>query len=30
MTQDLEKLREHDRQRAILERDIALGREAQQ
>jgi sigma-B regulation protein RsbU (phosphoserine phosphatase) len=30
MTQDLEKLREHERQRAILERDIALGREAQQ
>jgi serine phosphatase RsbU (regulator of sigma subunit) len=30
MTQDLENLREHERQRAILERDIALGREAQQ
>jgi serine phosphatase RsbU (regulator of sigma subunit) len=30
MTQDLESLREHERQRAILERDIALGREAQQ
>ena len=30
MTQDLEDLREHERQRAILERDIALGREAQQ
>jgi serine phosphatase RsbU (regulator of sigma subunit) len=30
MTQDLEKLREHERQRAILERDISLGREAQQ
>jgi serine phosphatase RsbU (regulator of sigma subunit) len=30
MTQDLENLREHEKQRAILERDIALGREAQQ
>ena len=30
MTQDLGNLREHERQRAILERDIALGREAQQ
>jgi serine phosphatase RsbU (regulator of sigma subunit) len=30
MTHDLEHLREHERQRAILERDIALGREAQQ
>jgi serine phosphatase RsbU (regulator of sigma subunit) len=30
MTHDLENLREHERQRAILERDIALGREAQQ
>jgi serine phosphatase RsbU (regulator of sigma subunit) len=30
MTRDLEALREHERQRAILERDIALGREAQQ
>jgi serine phosphatase RsbU (regulator of sigma subunit) len=30
MTQDLEKLREHERQRAILERDISLGREVQQ
>jgi serine phosphatase RsbU (regulator of sigma subunit) len=30
MTHDLEKLREHEKQRAILERDIALGREAQQ
>lgn len=30
MTHDLESLREHERQRAILERDIALGREAQQ
>jgi hypothetical protein len=30
MTNDLETLREHERQRAILERDIALGREAQQ
>src|SRR5262245_33308277 len=30
MTLDLENLREHERQRAILERDIALGREAQQ
>jgi serine phosphatase RsbU (regulator of sigma subunit) len=30
MTRDLEKLREHEQQRAILERDIALGREAQQ
>ena len=30
MTQDLENLREHERQRAILEHDIALGREAQQ
>ncbi|HEX8894867.1 MAG TPA: HAMP domain-containing protein, partial [Terriglobales bacterium] len=30
MTQDLGNLREHERQRAILERDIALGHEAQQ
>jgi serine phosphatase RsbU (regulator of sigma subunit) len=30
MTQDLGNLREHERQRAILERDIALGREVQQ
>jgi len=30
MTHDLENLREHERQHAILERDIALGREAQQ
>ena len=30
MTHDLEKMREHEKQRAILERDIALGREAQQ
>lgn len=30
MTHELENLREHERQRAILERDIALGREAQQ
>jgi serine phosphatase RsbU (regulator of sigma subunit) len=30
MTHDLENLREHERERAILERDIALGREAQQ
>ena len=30
MTQDLESLREHERQHAILERDISLGREAQQ
>jgi serine phosphatase RsbU (regulator of sigma subunit) len=30
MTHDLETLREHERQRVILERDIALGREAQQ
>jgi sigma-B regulation protein RsbU (phosphoserine phosphatase) len=30
MTGDLETMREHERQRAILERDIALGREAQQ
>ncbi len=30
MTYDLENLREHERQLAILERDIALGREAQQ
>jgi serine phosphatase RsbU (regulator of sigma subunit) len=30
MTQDLEKLREHERQHTILERDIALGREVQQ
>jgi sigma-B regulation protein RsbU (phosphoserine phosphatase) len=30
MTHDLENLREHEKQRAILERDIALGREAQQ
>jgi serine phosphatase RsbU (regulator of sigma subunit) len=30
MTHDLENLREHERQRAILERDMALGREAQQ
>jgi serine phosphatase RsbU (regulator of sigma subunit) len=30
MTHDLENLREHERQRAILELDIALGREAQQ
>jgi hypothetical protein len=30
MTYDLENLREHEMQRAILERDIALGREAQQ
>jgi serine phosphatase RsbU (regulator of sigma subunit) len=30
MTRDLEALREHERQRAILEQDIALGREAQQ
>ena len=30
MTHDLENLREHERQRAILERDVALGREAQQ
>jgi sigma-B regulation protein RsbU (phosphoserine phosphatase) len=30
MTNDLENLREHERQRAILEADIALGREAQQ
>jgi serine phosphatase RsbU (regulator of sigma subunit) len=30
MTRDLENLREHERQRAILERDIALGHEAQQ
>jgi serine phosphatase RsbU (regulator of sigma subunit) len=30
MTHDLENLREHERQRAVLERDIALGREAQQ
>ncbi len=29
MTHDLKNLREHERQRAILERDIALGREAQ-
>src|SRR5882724_6989469 len=29
MTHDLENLREHERQHAILERDIALGREAQ-
>jgi serine phosphatase RsbU (regulator of sigma subunit) len=30
MTHDLENLREHEKQRAILERDIALGHEAQQ
>jgi serine phosphatase RsbU (regulator of sigma subunit) len=30
MTRDLKNLREHERQHAILERDIALGREAQQ
>ena len=30
MTRDLETLREHERRRAILERDVALGREAQQ
>src|SRR5215467_9601913 len=30
MTHNLENLREHERQREILERDIALGREAQQ
>jgi serine phosphatase RsbU (regulator of sigma subunit) len=30
MTRDLENLREHEKQRSILERDIALGREAQQ
>src|SRR5215467_13356050 len=30
MTHDLQNLREHEMQRAILERDIALGREAQQ
>lgn len=30
MTHDLENLREHERQSAILERDVALGREAQQ
>jgi sigma-B regulation protein RsbU (phosphoserine phosphatase) len=30
MTRDLENLREHERQRVILERDVALGREAQQ
>jgi len=30
MTRDLERLREHERQRMILERDISLGREAQQ
>src|SRR6266478_2650960 len=30
MTHDRENLREHERQHAILERDIALGREAQQ
>ena len=30
MTRDLKNLREHERQHAILERDVALGREAQQ